>query len=214
MLSTASEASFGNALLHLCGHPIWGSSKALGLPSGFSRIASGFAARPSSLHSLPRERASAVQSHLITLIMSVVIDADRERVWRSLTEPSELLEWDERILASVGDASGYPFTGQHMRWRYRLGGVPVVLHDHPLEISRLERLSSALKVGSLRFEQTYTLTTESLDPPRTRLGMKLVTTSSVPVVGDVVDRFGVRKMAAERIDHTLRSVQEWCHENP
>lgn len=146
--------------------------------------------------------------------MSVVIDASRERVWRALTEPSELVKWDDRVLASVDDTERYPFAGQQVRWRYRLGGVPVVLHERPLEVSRLERLSSTLKVGSLRFEQTYTLTTEALAPARTRLGMKLVTTSSVPVLGETLDRFGVRKLSAERIDHTLRAVQDWCHMNP
>ena len=146
--------------------------------------------------------------------MSVVIDADRERVWKALTEPSELVAWDERIVAPVDASPSQPFAGQHVRWRYRLGSVQVVLHEQLLEISRLERLSSSVRVGSLRFEQTYTLTTESTDPPRTRLAMKLVTTSSVPVVGDVVDRFGVRRLAAERIDQTLRGVQEWCHQNP
>jgi uncharacterized protein YndB with AHSA1/START domain len=151
---------------------------------------------------------------LITLIMSVVIDADRERVWRALTEPAELVAWDDRSLAAGESPTNYPFAGSRVQWRYRLGGVPVVLHENPLEISRLERLSSSLRIGSLRLEQTYTLTTESREPARTRLGMKLVTTSSVPVVGDVVDRFGVRKMAAERIDQTLRSVQNWCHQNP
>jgi uncharacterized protein YndB with AHSA1/START domain len=146
--------------------------------------------------------------------MSVVIDASRERVWRALTEPSELVAWDERILAPIDTPGGYPFAGQHVRWRYRLGSVQVVLHERPTEIARLERLTSSLNVGSLRFEQTYTLSAESLDPPRTRLGMKLVTTSSVPVVGDVVDRFSVRKLAAERIDVTLRSIQDWCHQHP
>lgn len=146
--------------------------------------------------------------------MSVVIDANRERVWRALTEPAELVAWDDRSLTSGEHPNDYPFAGQHVQWRYRLGGVPVVLHENPLEISRLERLTSALRIGSLRFEQTYTLTTESVDPARTRLGMKLVTTSSVPVLGDVVNRFDMRKMAAERIDRTLRSVQDWCHQNP
>jgi uncharacterized protein YndB with AHSA1/START domain len=151
---------------------------------------------------------------LITLIMSVVIEADRERVWRALTEPSELVAWDDRVLAAVGDASSYPFAGQRVRWRYRLGGVPVVLHEEPQDISRPERLASTLRVGSLRFEQTYTLAAESIAPPRTRLGMKLITTSSIPVMGDVVDRFGVRRLAAERIDHNLRAVQEWCQRTP
>jgi uncharacterized protein YndB with AHSA1/START domain len=152
---------------------------------------------------------------LITLIMSVVIDATRERVWRALTEPTELVAWDDRILSPIDPAGpAYPLAGQRVRWRYQLGSVQVVLHEQPLEIERPERLSSALKVGSMRFEQTYTLTQESLVPPRTRLGMKLVTTSSIPVVGDVVDRFSVRKLSAERIDQTLRSVQGWCHAHP
>ncbi len=170
------------------------------------------ATRKPTLHPILRESAPAI--HLITLIMSVVIDADRERVWRALTMPSELIAWDERILSPIDEPGQYPFAGQHVRWRYRLGSVQVVLHEEPLEIMRPERLCSALKVGSMRFEQTYPLTNESSEPPRTRLGMKLVTTSSVPVVGDVVDRFSVRKMAAEHLDRTLRSVQGWCHEHP
>jgi uncharacterized protein YndB with AHSA1/START domain len=154
---------------------------------------------------------------LITLIMSVVIDADRERVWRALTDSSELAGWDDRTLASGAGSGGtgdYPFAGQHLRWRTQLGGVPVVMHEHPTEIARLERLTSALRIGSLRLDQTFTLAPESTDPPRTRLGMKLVTDSSVAVLGDVVDRFSVRKLAAERIDNTLRAVQEWCQLNP
>ena len=151
---------------------------------------------------------------MITLVMSVAIDCDRSRVWRALTDTRELLAWDDRVLAPVDAASDYPFAGQSVRWRYRLGSVQVVLHERPREIAEGERLASSLRVGSLRFEQTYTLTQESNDPARTRLAMKLVTTSSVPVIDDVIDRFDVRKLAAERIDETLRSVQQWCHENP
>ena len=101
-----------------------------------------------------------------------------------------------------------------MRWRYRLGSVQVVLHDRLREIEPSERLSSTLSVGSLRLEQTYTLSEEQDDPDRTRLGMKIVATSQVAVIGEVIDRFGVRKLAAERIDETLRSIKRWCHENP
>jgi uncharacterized protein YndB with AHSA1/START domain len=146
--------------------------------------------------------------------MSVAIDCDRSRVWRALTDTHELVAWDERVLAPVDAAADYPFAGQRVRWRYRLGSVQVVLHEQPREIAEFERLASSLRVGSLQFEQTYTLTQESNDPARTRLAMKLVTTSSIPVVDDVVDRFDVRKLAAERLDETLRSVQQWCHENP
>ena len=146
-------------------------------------------------------------------MMSVVIDSDRQRVWRALTEPGEVVAWDRRVLAAV-DEPGEPFAGQHIRWRYRLGSVQVVLHERQREITERERLSSTLSVGSLRFEQTYTLTEEPGDPTRTRLGMKIVATSQVPVIGEIVDRFGVRKLAAEHIDETLRSVKHWCIAHP
>ncbi len=151
---------------------------------------------------------------MITLVMSVAIDCDRSRVWRALTDTHELVAWDQRVLAPVDTNADYPFAGQKVRWRYRLGSVQVVLHEQPREIAEFERLASSLRVGSLQFEQTYTLTQESNDPARTRLTMKLVTTSSIPVVDDVVDRFDVRKLAAERNDQTLRSVPKWCHQNP
>lgn len=147
-------------------------------------------------------------------MMSVVIDSDPERVWRALTEPDEVVAWDERVLAAVDAVEGDPFAGQHVRWRCKLGSVQVVQHEHRREIAPLERLSSTISVGSLRFEQTYTLSKESGEDLRTRLGMKIVATSQVPVIGEVIDRFEVRKLAAERVDETLRSVKRWCHEHP
>lgn len=150
---------------------------------------------------------------MITLMMSVVIDSDRKRVWRALTEPDQVVEWDEHVLGSV-DAPAEPFSGQHIRWRYKLGTVQVVLHERRHEIANPERLSSTLSVGSMRLEQTYTLSEEPTDPSRTRLGMKVVATSQVPVLGAVIDRFGVRKLAAERVDATLRSVKRWCQDHP
>ncbi len=150
---------------------------------------------------------------MITLLRSVGIDACRERVWRALTDTRELIAWDDRMLAPVGSPNGYPQAGETVRWRYRLGSVQVVLHEKPSEITCYERLTSSLRVGSLRFEQTYTLTGEPADPDKTRLGMKLVTDSSVPIIGEVLDRFHVQKLAAERIDETLDAVQRWCEQN-
>jgi uncharacterized protein YndB with AHSA1/START domain len=147
-------------------------------------------------------------------MMSVVIDSDRSRVWRALTEPDEVVGWDDRMLAAIDKLRDYPFAGQHVRWRYRLGSVQVVMHERPQEIKPQQRFSSLRSVGSLRFEQTYMLTEEQDDPSRTRFGMKVVATSQVPVIGGVIDRFGVRKLTAERIDETLRAVKQWCHEHP
>jgi uncharacterized protein YndB with AHSA1/START domain len=151
---------------------------------------------------------------VITIAMSTRISATPARVWRALTSPSELVAWDTRILAPVEIPDRYPFSGQHMRWRYRIGGVQVVMHDRPLEVSSPERLRRTLQIGSLRYEQTFQLTAASDDDARTLLGVKLVASNSVPVIGDVLDRFDVRRFTTEHVDETLRAIQNWCESNP
>jgi hypothetical protein len=146
--------------------------------------------------------------------MSAIIGAGRQRVWLALTDPSEVAQWDESIVAPIDYPSTYPFTGQHVRWRFRLGSTQVVLHDRPQEVIARRRLRSTLSLGSLRFDQTYTLFPEPDSHSRTRLAMKIVASSSVPVVGTVVNRFEMRSIAVERIDATLRSVRKWCENNP
>ena len=162
----------------------------------------------------PTDREPVPALRLITLAMSVRIDAHRERVWRALTVPSELVSWNEQLLSAIDKPDAYPSVGHALRWSYLLGSVQVVMHERPIEIVPPERLCTTLRVGSLRFEQTFTLRCEASELPRTRLGMKLVTANSVPVVDDVLDRFDVRKLAADSIDRSLRSVQRWCQEHP
>jgi len=146
--------------------------------------------------------------------MTTVIESRHERVWRALTDQAELAAWDDRIIAPVECPDGYPFAGQHVRWRYRLGSVPVIMHDRPLEVTAPERLRSAISLGSMRYEQTFTLQPEAAAVPRTRLGMKVVASNSIPLLGETVDRFEVRRMTTEHIDATLRALQKWCENNP
>jgi len=151
---------------------------------------------------------------VITIAMAAVIDAEHDRVWRALTDPSELVAWDERILAPVEPPDRYPFSGQHVRWRYRLGSVQLVMHERPLEVVPGERLRTSIQVGSMRYEQTFSVHAEVKAGTRTRLGMKVVASNSIPLVGEVVDRFEVRRMAVDHIDETLRAVRRWCEIPP
>jgi hypothetical protein len=150
--------------------------------------------------------------------MSTPIAARRERVWRALTDPAELLGWDERLLGSVDAPADYPCAGQHVRWRYRLGKIPLVLHERLRTVVAPERLHASLALGSFHLEQTYTLLAdlpEAKDaPPRTRLGLKLAASNAVPLLGAEVDRFAVRRMAADRVDSALRALQRWCEDRP
>ena len=147
---------------------------------------------------------------MITVAMSTTIDSSRERVWRALTRPGELIRWDERLMELLDPAEDYPSVGRSVRWRYRLGTVPVVLRDDPLEVIPSERLRSALAVGLLRLDETYSLGDEAGDLERTRLTLRLVSNNSVPVVGGLLDRFAVRRLAADFVDNRIRSIQKWC----
>ena len=144
--------------------------------------------------------------------MSAVIEAEPRCVWRALTDPEELCTWDENLLAPVDPPSGYPRIDAPQRWRYLLGGIQVLLHEQPLEVSLERRLQSSLTMGGLKLEQTYTLAPEA--ESRTRLSVRIVAGNSVPVLGATIDRFEVRKLATERVDALLRSIQKWCEERP
>ncbi len=146
--------------------------------------------------------------------MSAVIGAERDRVWRALTVPDEMIRWDARMVAILDSPEGYPRIGEKVRWRYRLGKIPIILTERPLEVAPGERLRAAITLGLIRFEETYTLDLENDAARQTRLTLKLCAKSEVPMMGGVVDRFDVRRMATELIDERLRSVQKWCEEQP
>ena len=146
--------------------------------------------------------------------MSTVVHTPRERVWRALSEPAEVIRWDERILSLEEPAPDYPSTDHVARWRYKLGSVAVELQDRPLEVLPGQRLRRAMSIGAFEFEETYTLVDEG-GSAHTRLSLRLASPSnSVPVVGGTMDRFDLRRLAAEIVDGNLRSIQKWCENHP
>jgi hypothetical protein len=172
---------------------------------------------------------------LITVALSATIGAPSERVWRALIDPSERTVWDERILGEVSLARGKERTSSARRaggleparssnpetsrvdesgrrqWRFRLGGMPLVMQDEILDTQRNERLRSRISIGSMQFTQTLTLYREDDESgPRTRLGMKLVAQNSIAVIGELVPRLDVQKIVIEYVDSTLRQVQKHC----
>lgn len=151
--------------------------------------------------------------------MSATVAASPERVWRAITDPTECVSWDDQLLEAVDPHMDYPSEGQHIRWRYRVGSVQLIMHDRPQAILPYRKLQSRRSIGSLRFDETYTLSLEEdaegdQHPVKTRLGMKIIASNSVPLLGAVVDRFEVRRMSADRADSKLRSITKWCENNP
>ena len=142
--------------------------------------------------------------------MATTVSATPARVWRALTVPAEIMGWDEHLLALIDPLIGYPQEGQSVRWRYRLGSVDVVLRNSLLDVVPNERLRSSASMGLFRFDETFTLSKEDDDLERTHLRLKLIAANSLPVVGGLLDRFNVRRLASEIVDRKLRSLQKWC----
>ena len=173
---------------------------------------------------LARPRTSAHASgqgatlELITVALSATIGAPANRVWRALTDSVERVAWDERILGKVepsGANEPATKTGKSRpvitQWRFRLGGIPLVMREELIVNEPTQRRVSHISIGSMRFDQTLTLHPEDDENgPRTRLSMKLVARNRIAVIGEVVERLDVQKIVIEYLDTTLRQVQKFC----
>jgi uncharacterized protein YndB with AHSA1/START domain len=144
---------------------------------------------------------------VITVSMSTVIAADRRRVWSALTRPDEITAWSPLRTRALAVPESHPKPGRPARWRFRLRGVPVAFVERPLEVLPAERLRAELRLSLVRVEETWSLADEA--GGRTRLSLKLALPNSIPLVGGLVDRFGVRQLAQQMIDASLRALKEW-----
>jgi len=147
---------------------------------------------------------------VITTALSAVIGATRAKVWHAIIDPKQVIRWDEPMRALLEPAKAYPHVGQHVRWRYHLGAIPVVYHERTIEVIPEQRLRSTIAMGLFRFQQTWSLVDESGDPQRTWLGLRLTAANAIPVVSGLVDRFAVRRLSAEYVDTKLHALREWC----
>ena len=150
---------------------------------------------------------------MITTALAVVVAAERERVWRALTEPAEIVRWDETRTALVDRDRSYPKTGECVRWRSKLGAVALVLTETPNEIEPPARLALACKSGTRRFEQLYLLAAEPANraqAARTRVSLKISSRNTLQLIGTDVDRFEIRELLMDRTDCALRALQKFC----
>lgn len=155
------------------------------------------------------------------MALTATIDATGERVWRSIVDPSERPFWDDRILGEIKRPLGSPIGDRPTRrspdpirctrWRFRFSGIPLVLVDETHRMEGHERLFGRISIGSMHFDQTITVAEERDESgPRTRLGMKLVASNSIAVIGELVPRLEVQRFVIEYVDTTLRLIRKHC----
>jgi uncharacterized protein YndB with AHSA1/START domain len=144
---------------------------------------------------------------VITVSMSTVISADRRRVWNALTRPEEITAWSPLRSRALALPDSHPKPGREARWRFRMRGVPVTFVERPLEVVPPERLRAELRMSLVRVEETWALADEG--EGHTRLSLKLSMPNAIPLVGGLLDRFGVRELAQQTIDGSLRALKDW-----
>jgi hypothetical protein len=136
--------------------------------------------------------------------------AGRERVWRALTVPSEVVCWDTGVVAALDPPPDYPRVGQHVRWRYRLGVLPLTLHDRPTCVEPGSVLRSSIRLGPFDFDEIYTLAAGG--PSATRLSGELGLASTVPVFGSLLERWLGRPLARSTLRTSLAAIKRHCEE--
>ena len=163
---------------------------------------------------------------MITVALTATIDATGARVWRAIVDPSERPIWDDRILGEIktaardtrtrrptrsGRVSFHADAIRCNRWRFRWAGIPLVLTDETHRVEGHERLFGRISIGSMHFEQTLTVIEERDEGgPRARLGMKLVASNSIAVIGELVPRLEVQRLVIDYVDTTLRLIRKYC----
>lgn len=145
---------------------------------------------------------------MIEFTETVRIDCPVARVWRALTDPVEVVAWDTGVQAPLDAPPDYPQPGQHVRWSYRLGPLPLTLHDRPSEVVRDETLRSRIRLGPFDFDETYTL--EASGPEETILSARLAVSSPVPGIGGWLTRTLGARLARSTVRASLAAIRAHC----
>jgi hypothetical protein len=145
---------------------------------------------------------------LIEFTETVEIAASLERVWRALTVPAEVAQWDSGIVEPIDAPPDYPQPGQCVRWRYRLGPLPLILEDRPSEVRENSTLRAFIRLGPFRFDETYEL--RSPEPAITLLSARLLLSSTVPVIGVLLERVVGGPLAKATVRSSLEAIRLHC----
>ncbi|MCP4005821.1 MAG: hypothetical protein GY725_16645 [bacterium] len=149
---------------------------------------------------------------MIQFAESVQIDVEPARVWRALTVPDEVVCWDTGIIEPIDAPLDYPCAGQHVRWRYRFGPLPLILHDRPSRVEALSILRSSIRLGPFDFDETYTLVSDSSSS--TRLTAAMSVSSTIPVIGGLLERVVGGPLASSTVRTSLAAIKVHCEETP
>jgi hypothetical protein len=139
--------------------------------------------------------------------VSTEIAATPARVWRALTDPSEVVRWESGVTALLDAPAGYPRPGQHIRWRTAAGPFRI-LHDEPQEVLTERKLRALLAVGPFRYDETYLLA--EVAGGGCRLAAEVKARTAIPLAGVVIDRLYLGPSTRRAFKAALASIKRFC----
>jgi hypothetical protein len=139
---------------------------------------------------------------------TIDIEAGLPAVWRALSDPAEVLRWNRDLVRPLDAPADYPRAGQHVRWRYRLGALRLILHDRPTHVTPPTILRSRLRVGPLALDETYTL--RAGGPASTRLTAALAVSSALPLLRALLEGPLGHRLARATLHRSLTALKHHC----
>jgi hypothetical protein len=139
--------------------------------------------------------------------VSTEIAATPARVWRALTDSSEVVRWESGVTALLDPPDDYPGLGRPVRWRTASGPFRV-LHDRPLEVVPERKLRALLAVGPFRYDETYLLAEAA--GGGCRLAAEVKAWTALPLAGVVIDRLYLGPSTRRAFEAALASIKRFC----
>ena len=140
-------------------------------------------------------------------MMGEGIEAERERIWAAISDPSEVARWRPGVEGIGSPGASFPTEGRRFEWLCRLNDIPIKLIETPIRVVDGARIESEIRFGLFRFLQTLSISKTSSGY---RVLIQIETPNRMSLVGGTLDRFAVRRFATELAATYLQAIRDWC----
>lgn len=151
---------------------------------------------------------------MYTFTLDGDIEAPPARVWRALTEPAEVVQWDVPVTEALDAPADYPRPGQHVRWRCSNGPFRI-LHDRPQEVVPERTLRTHISVAGCWLDETYMLEPRGGSAGLTtgagcRLSWAMRVRAPVPPLGWLIERLYLGPASRRTVQASFAALKKHC----
>lgn len=135
------------------------------------------------------------------------ICADIEVIWKAIIDPADVIQWSYDVSEILSDPQDYPTAQKTYRWRYRHPFLKLTLYDTPRVIITDKKYYSTGRMLFLDWKETYDLEKRQ---ESVFISVELNINCVIPVIGRLIDRFYLQRMAKIQVRQTLSRLAEFC----